>query len=254
MVKGVDLSTYQRGVDYQALKDDGVEFAILRIGYGKDSGQMDEMFDEHYRGCKEVGIKVGAYHYSYCKAMANAEKEAQNCLNYLEGYDLDLPVFYDLEDNSILNAGVDVTEIALIFCDKLTNAGYDAGVYSNLNWFRKYVSPYEILNNGYKIWLAQWEVDYPTAEFPFNFWQFTDDLEVGNISCDGNYCEESELDSDTLPTPSDDVIELDVCKALAVDVIYGKYGNGQERKDNLGNYYDTVQDIVNDMYRIIKGE
>ena len=254
MIRGVDLSTFNRGVDYQALKDDGVEFAILRIGYGKDSGQMDEMFDEHYNGCKNVGIKVGAYHYSYCTNEENAIKEAENCLNYLSGYDLDLPVFYDLEDKTILNNGVDVEYIAEEFCKRIKQDGYDAGVYASLNWFNNYLEPYNLINENIKIWLAQWNNEI-TADFPVDLWQDTNHLEVGNISCDGDFLINDDLlNPNYAPTPSDDVIELDACKSIAVDVIYGKYGNGQERKQALGNYYDTVQDIVNDMYKIIKGE
>lgn len=254
MKKGVDLSTFQKNVDYQGLKDSGVDFAIIRVGYGKDAGQKDAMFETHYRGCKDAGIKVGVYHYSYCTNVSNAEKEAQNCLNYLDGKELDLPVFYDLEDKTILNNNVDATEISLIFCNIIKENGYKAGVYANLNWFRNYIDPYAILNEDNKIWLAQWDVEEPTAEFPWQYWQFTNHVEVGNTSCDGDFAIDSEIDSSDEPEPEPPDIEIDIYKSLAVDVIYGKYGNGQERKDALGVYYEDVQNIVNDMYRIIKGE
>ena len=117
MKKGIDLSTYQRNLDYQALKDAGVEFAIIRSGYGKDSGQKDDMFEEHYAGCKAVGIKVGAYLYSYCTSIENAEKEAYNCLSHIEGKTFELPIFYDLEEQRTAILGTEaVTEIAKRFC------------------------------------------------------------------------------------------------------------------------------------------
>lgn len=253
MIKGVDLSEFQENVDYNALKNDGVEFAILRIGYGKDEGQRDSMFDEHYRGCKEAGIKVGAYHYSYCNDINNAIKEAENCINYLNGIELDLPVFYDLEDNSILNAGIDVTEIGLIFCNRIKQAGYDSGVYASLNWFDNYIDADALINEDFKIWFAQWN-DTMDADFPVDIWQNTNSLEVGNICCDGDYLiNESLLYNEPNPTPPEPTIDVNVYQSLAVDVIYGRYGNGDERKNALGEYYEEVQNIVNDMYEIIGG-
>lgn len=245
MIKGVDLSTHNRGVDYQSLKDSGVEFAILRIGYGKDAGQRDAMFDEHYRGCKSVGIKVGAYHYSYCNRMENAIKEVENCLRYLDGIELDLPVFYDLEDKMLLNAGINITEIGLIFCRKIKENGYDAGVYSNLDWFNNYVNPYTLLNENIKIWLAQWNNEI-TADFPIDIWQNTNHNEFGY---DGDFLvNESLLNNNDTPT-----LDVNIYQSLAVDVIKGIYGNGQKRKNALGVFYEKVQNIVNDIYNKIGG-
>ena len=247
MIKGIDLSTYQRNVDYNKLKEDGIEFAILRIGYGKDAGQKDEMFDEHYRGCKDAGIKVGAYHYSYCTTEKNAILEAENCLKYLDGIELDLPVFYDLEDKTILNNNVDVEEIATIFCNRIFADGYDAGVYASLNWFNNYLDINELKSLGIYIWVAQWN-DELTADFPVDIWQYTNRNEYG---FDGDYLiNESLLNNDIEPSPT---IDVNICQSLAVDVIYGRYGNGEERKRALGDYYNEVQNIVNDMYEIIGG-
>lgn len=249
MIKGVDLSTHNRGIDYQALKDSGVEFAILRIGYGKDASQRDEMFDEHYEGCKSVGIKVGAYHYSYCTDMNNAIKEAENCLQMLNGIDLDLPVFYDIEESRILEH-CDPTEMSIIFCNKIKDAGYNAGVYASLNWFNNYFSPYALINEDIKLWVAQWNNEL-TADFPVDIWQNTNHNEFG---FDGDYLiNESLLDTEDDSIPDDTEIDVDIYQSLAVDVIYGRLGNGEERKEKLGEYYNRVQDIVNDMYNIIGG-
>lgn len=252
MIKGIDLSTYQRNVDYKKLKEDGIEFAILRIGYGKDAGQRDEMFDEHYAGCRAVGIKVGAYHYSYCTTEKNAILEAENCLKYLDGIELDLPVFYDLEDKAILNNNVDVEKIATKFCNRIFADGYDAGVYASLNWFNNYLDINELNSLGIYIWLAQWN-DKITADFPVDIWQNTNNIFDSDEGerIDGDYLiNESLLNNDIEPSP---IIDVNICQSLAVDVIYGRYGNGEERKKALGNYYYEVQDIVNDMYEIIGG-
>lgn len=248
MIKGVDLSTHNRGINYKALKDSGVEFAILRIGYGKDAGQRDEMFDVHYRGCKDAGIKVGAYHYSYCNKRENAIKEAENCLKYLDGIDLDLPVFYDLEDNTILKAGIDITEIALIFYRRIRESGYKAGVYANLNWFRNYIGPEVLKIENFYIWLAQWNNNEITADFDVDIWQNTNNFE--DLHIDGNIL----INENLLVENSDNSVDNQEIQSLSVDVIFGIYGNGQERKDRLGEKYNSVQDVVNEIYRIIKGE
>lgn len=248
MIKGIDLSEWNENVNYEGLKASGIEFAILRIGYGKDKYdsdgrlQKDAMFDTHYAGCKRAGIKVGAYHYSYCTTEKNAIKEAENCLRFLDGVELDLPVFYDLENKTILNNNVDVEEIAIDFCNRIFADGYDAGVYASLNWFNNYLDVNKLKSFGIYIYLAQWN-DTMDADFPVDIWQNTNHNEFGY---DGDILiNESLLD---IPT-----IDANVYQSLAVDVIYGRYGNGDERKQALGEYYDRVQDIVNDMYEIIGG-
>ena len=253
MIKGVDLSTWNENVDYEALKRDGVEFALIRCGYGKDCGQKDDMFEEHYAGCKAAGIKVGAYHYSYCTQVENATLEAQNCLSYIEGKEFDLPIYYDLENKDTIGqlSEDEITLIALKFCRFLEGEGYKAGVYANLNWFRNKIRVQALELENYSIWLAQWN-DTLDANFKVDIWQNTNHLEVGNISCDGNILINEEL-IDNKPTPEPE-FEVDICKSLAVDVIYGKFGNGDERKNKLGSYYDQVQDIVNEIYEIIEGD
>lgn len=82
--KGIDLSTYQTKVDYQKLKEQNIDFAIIRCGYGKDKNQKDKMFEQHYEGLKNVGIGVGAYLYSYCTSLENSYKEANNCLEFIK--------------------------------------------------------------------------------------------------------------------------------------------------------------------------
>lgn len=245
MLKGVDLSTFQKQVDYKKLKEEGIDFAILRCGYGKENSQKDAMFEEHYKGCKEAGIKVGAYLYSYCSNVENAIKEAENCLYFIEGKQFDLPIFYDLEDRITKVLGKNaITEIALRFCRRIEQAGFKAGVYANLDWFENYIDKYALIDEHFKIWLAQWYVEKPTATFPYQFWQFTNKLKVAGLSVDGNYCENSEIiDNATkqIEAPEGSI------ERLAIDVINGRYGNGEERKINLGSKYYDVQAYVNEI-------
>ncbi len=246
MVLGVDLSTHNKNVDYKELKKNGVEFAFIRTGYGKDENQKDAMFETHYKGCKDAGIKVGAYLYSYCTSIENAEKEAYNCLSHIRGKQFDLPIFYDLEEQRTANLGIDaVTQIALIFCRKIRDAGFMSGVYANLNWFRNYIRPDAIKLEKFYIWLAQWGKEI-TANFPVDIWQFTNNLD--NLKIDGDFL----ISQDFINYISVETYNKSI-KELAVEVILGKYGNGEERKKNLGSKYNDVQDLVNKIYKIVGG-
>lgn len=239
MRKGIDISKYQKNVDYFKLKEQGIEFAIIRCGYGKESTQKDELFETHYKGLKEAGIKVGCYLYSYCTSLQNSILEAQNCLNFIKGKDFDLPIFYDLEDNKTKPLGKDIiTQIALNFCEEIENAGYKAGVYANLDWFKNYIDVNKI-SEKYYIWLAQWTEKH-TADFRVDFWQYTDKGQVlgisGNVDMDIQY-------ADDIYTENKKTNE-----EIALEVIEEKWGNGEERKINLTNAgydYVTIQALVN---------
>lgn len=249
MIKGIDISTFQKQVDYSKLKQQGIEFAIIRCGYGKDSSQKDAMFETHYKGLKEAGIKVGAYLYSYCSNVENAVLEARNCLEFIKGKQFELPIFYDLEDKIIKVLGrVAITQIAINFCEEIEKAGYKAGIYANLDWFKNYIDIPKV--SQYKIWLAQWDVEKPTANFNYNYWQYTSHGYIDGISgsVDMNYCYD-EI-SESVENVDNNVEKSKSNEELADEVIKGLWGNGQERKNKLssaGYNYNEIQAIVNRM-------
>lgn len=250
MIKGIDLSTFQKQVDYKKLKEQGIEFAIIRCGYGKERTQKDVMFETHYKGLKEAEIKVGCYLYSYVTSPENAILEAENCLEFIKGKEFELPIFYDLEDRLTKTLGKEaITKCAINFCEKIESAGYKAGVYANLDWFTNYINVYSLIERNFKIWLAQWGVQQPTSFFPYHFWQFTNSLYLEGIEgrIDGNYGQETEF-----PKVEDPQIIRKSNGELANEVIAGDWGNGQERKDRLtqeGYNYNAIQDLVNEMLK-----
>lgn len=129
-MKGIDISTWQKRLNYSNLKARGIDFAIIRCGYGRESSQKDNMFEEHYASCKNVGMKVGTYLYSYSTSIENSEKEANNCLRFINGKTFDLPVYYDLEESSIAQYGKNyVTEMAIRFCETIKKARIKATGY-----------------------------------------------------------------------------------------------------------------------------
>ena len=164
----VDISEFQQGINFNKMKNDGIKAVIIRAGYGRESSQKDSMFESHYRNAKAAGLKVGVYWYSYADSVSDAEKEAKACLKCINNKSLDMPIYYDLEDNSQIKLGkAKLTEIAERFCETIKKINYRAGVYANLNWFNNYLD-YDKLKAKYSIWLAQYN---DKAELACDIWQ-----------------------------------------------------------------------------------
>lgn len=128
---GVDISEHNGVINFDTLVKN-INFVIIRIGYGVSylpDKQKDKYFEKNYAGL-HGRIPVGIYYYSYAKKIGDGKKEAQNCLKYLDGRDLDLPIFYDVEDNSM---GC-INEVTREFVDVIRSAGYTPGVYTYKNW------------------------------------------------------------------------------------------------------------------------
>ena len=244
-MKGIDISTYQQNVNYKKLKEQGIEFAIIRLGYGKNFSQKDSMFETHFEGLKNTGIKVGAYLYSYAYVKEGAKLEAENTLKIIKGKQFDLPIFYDMEESKQALLGKEVlTEMANEWCRIIKNAGFKAGVYANLNWFKNYLNPYEIKAQNNYIWLALWNNDIkPNVEFTVDFWQYSSKGKLEGI--------QSFVDLDKCYTQDFTHYKqnLKSNEEIATEVIKGLWGNGQERKDRLtknGYNYNEIQKVVNE--------
>lgn len=125
VLNGVDISAWQEKVDWKKIKNDGIDFAILRAGYGKKASQEDAYFATNFKNATAAGLPVGIYWYSYAKSVADVEKEARLCLQVLGSRTLDLPVFYDLEESSQLNRGkAFCTQLVERFCSIIAAAGH----------------------------------------------------------------------------------------------------------------------------------
>ena len=164
----VDVSEFQQNIDFNKMKNDSIKAVIIRAGYGREVSQKDSMFESHYRNAKSAGLKVGAYWYSYADSVSDAEKEAKACLECINNKSLDMPIYYDLEDNSQTKLGkAKLTEIAERFCETIKKSNYRAGVYANLNWFNNFLD-YDKLKKKYSIWLAQYN---SVNELNCDIWQ-----------------------------------------------------------------------------------
>ena len=191
----IDVSTFQTGVDYNKVKNDGISTVIIRAGYGRELYQKDDEFETHYRNAKAAGLKVGAYWYSYSKGVENSKVEAKTCLECIKGKTFDLPIFYDLEDNSQTGLGKStLTKMAEAFCEEIKKAGYRVGVYANLNWFENYLD-YNYLKEKYFIWLAQYNT---TADLDCDIWQNSSSGRITGVNgnCDTNIIYNDKVYSD----------------------------------------------------------
>ena len=180
-MKGIDVSKWNGVIDWNEAKKDGVEFAIIREGYGKkDPKQIDKKFYDNYNGAKAAGIHVGVYHYSYADSVEDAVKEAQFCLENIQGLDLDFPIVFDIEDKEQLKLNNrQRTDIVKAFCSEIEKAGYYAMFYCNLNWLNNYLYKDELLPK-YDFWLAQW--NSASAGAPCGIWQKSDCGHISGIS------------------------------------------------------------------------
>lgn len=194
--KGIDVSAHQGEIDWKKVKDAGIEFAILRAGYGNDISQKDTYFDRNIKAAQKQGIPVGAYWFSYATSVADARKEAKVFQQVLKGYKLPYPVFYDFEYDSVRYAkeqGVRVTkklatEFALAFLSEMESAGYFAGNYTNLDFYNNYFDTAKL--KRYTLWLASWGSKKPAQAM--GIWQYADNGTVAGISgkVDLNYAYE----------------------------------------------------------------
>ena len=184
--RGIDVSKFQGSIDWNAVKADGITFAIIRCGYrGYGSGALveDSTYRRNIQGAINAGLRVGVYFYSQAINEAEAVEEASMVLSLVSGYSLPLGVYYDTESvgGGRANAlsAAERTACAVAFCETIRSAGYSAGVYSYASWF------YNALNfaniSKYNIWIAQYR-DTLSFSYKHNIWQYTGSGSVKGIS------------------------------------------------------------------------
>lgn len=180
--KGIDVSEFQGKIDWEKVKNDGIEFAILRCGYGMDfSNQDDVEYERNANECERLGIPYGVYLMSYANTVEKARSEAKHVLRLIEGRKISLGVWYDIEDNGTSGAinKETLTNIINTFCNTIKNAGHRVGVYASLNWLENKIE--KTIKDNYDIWVAQY---YSKCEYEGKYimWQHTSSGKVNGIS------------------------------------------------------------------------
>ena len=163
---GVDVSKYQKNIDWNQIKKAGVSFVIVRIGYrgygASGTLVLDPMFEQHFTNARNAGLKVGVYFFSQAVNENEAREEAQGCAYVLNGRKLDYPIYFDTEASGGKNGradglGVeDRTKCAIAFCEEVKAQGYQPGVYASTLWFRKRIDLNRL--KSYSIWNAHYNV------------------------------------------------------------------------------------------------
>ena len=179
--KGIDVSKWQGTIDWKKVKNAGINFAMIREGYGKKSPtQVDKKFKENIENAKNAGINTGVYHYSYADSVSDAELEAEFCLENIKGYSLEYPVVFDIEDKEMTKLTTrQRTDICKAFCDKIEKNGYYAMIYCNKNWLENYLYKDE-LTKEYDLWLAHYGVSSPSHSC--GIWQHSDSGKINGIN------------------------------------------------------------------------
>lgn len=183
---GIDVSKWNKEIDWMKVKAAGVEFAIIRCGYrGASSGALvlDPMYKRNIEGAIEAGIPVGVYFFTQALDEVEAVEEASMVISLIEDYDVDYPVFLDSESAGGQGRAdaLDVeerTKIHKAFLETVASAGYETGIYGSRNWLNDEVDMTEV--SEYKTWLAEY-ADIPRYDKYYHMWQYTSKGSVAGI-------------------------------------------------------------------------
>ena len=191
-VLGIDVAEHQWEVDWEQVAEAGVKFAYIRSGYrGWSQGGLyeDPWFRRNIEEAPKAGLDAGVYFYSQAVNVAEAIEEARFVLEQIEGYELTLPIMYDWEipegAPEARTNGLDpsiIGDCGVAFCETIRAAGYEAGIY-----FNRQLGYYSIdlgRLKDCKLWLADWETDYPGFYYAGNIWQYTRTGEVPGVEGD----------------------------------------------------------------------
>lgn len=194
--RGIDVSQWQGVIDWAAVKASGIEFAMIRAGYGQNN--IDPRWKRNADECTRLGIPFGVYWFSYALNVDMARREAQYCIQAIKPYNLDYPVAFDFEYDSVetaQDAGVYVTkelasDITRAFCEEIRAAGYTPIVYANPDYLSRYFDAG--IASRYDIWLAQWPYtpDLNNPPRDCDMWQYSSSGSVNGITgrVDMNVC------------------------------------------------------------------
>ena len=188
---GLDVSFYNNQIDFRALSDQGLDFVIIRLGgrgWGTGGLYGDSKTQTYLRQAREAGLEVGAYFYSTAVNVTEAAEEAADSIRILDGFQLDLPLFIDMEySGDYPNGRADTltpgerADIINVFCQTVQAAGYDAGLYASEGYVR-FDLDYAAVSL-IPLWMASYTIDNQLPRYVENYsiWQQTDSAYAGGV-------------------------------------------------------------------------
>lgn len=186
-VLGIDVSKWNKEIDWKKVKADGIEFVVIRCGYrGSSTGALveDPYFEKNIEGATEAGLKVGIYFFTQAVSAVEGVEEASMVLSLCKGYKLTYPIYIDTEGAGG-NGRADHIEKAertsavKAFCETIENSGFNAGIYASKNWFEHNLDMEQL--DGYQNWLAQYSNE-PSYDGEYSMWQYTSAGSVDGIT------------------------------------------------------------------------
>lgn len=271
--RGIDISAHQGNIDLTALKNQ-IDFAIIRVGYGTN-GTLDTKFKRNADLCRQLGIPVGFYWYSYALNVDGARREALAFINAIEPY-RDITKYgtwFDMEDadhykqRNGMPSNQTLREMCAMFCKMVEQSGFYAGIYASQSWFNNQLNGPEV--KPYDKWVAQWPISggkqtalNTSAEKRNNvhLWQFTSAGRFSgyNGNLDTNYAyvdfpnpgqtSKPEVKPETPSIPK--LSNTDMAKKIMNEPNYGGYGCGEERYSKLRNEGYDPQAVQNEINRL----
>ena len=264
MLKGIDISHHQKGIDLGAVDTD---FVICKATEG--NGYTDEMCDTFYQKAKSLGKKLGVYHFARPDLGNTAEAEADWFIKETLGYHKEAMLILDWESGNLKD-----TTWARKWLDRVySKTGVRPVIYMSASVMRS-ANWGDVVAGDYGLWVANYGSNDGTAQdsvfdkYPLKYWDFyalwqytsvgrlngyNGNLDLNYFSGDSSAWDKYAGGSPSSSKPSNPV-ETKSTDDLAREVIAGKYGNGEDRKNALGNRYDEVQARVNEILGINQEE
>lgn len=260
MLKGIDISHHQKGIDLGAIATD---FVIIKATEG--NGYTDEMCDTFYQKAKSLGKKLGVYHFARPDLGNTAEAEADWFVKETLGYHKEAILVLDWESGDLTNVAWAKSWLDRVY----SKTGVKPVIYMSASVMHS-ADWSSVANADYGLWIANYGTNDGTAQdsvfnrYPLKYWSFyalwqytskgrlngyNGDLDLNYFSGDASAWDKYAGGSPSSSKPSNPV-ETKSTDDLAREVIAGKYGNGEDRKNALGSRYDEVQARVNEILGI----
>ncbi|MBO0994632.1 GH25 family lysozyme [Bacillus sp. SD088] len=219
--KGIDVSAHQGKIDWDKVKVEGIEFAIIRMGFGSDlEGQDDQYFERNVNECERVGLPWGAYLYSYAMNIDEARSEVDHAFRLLRGKNPTYPIAFDMEDadNYKRKRGMPskatLIDICFTWLKAVEDAGYFVSLYASLSWLNGSLKSRKL--DRFDKWVAQWGPKC-TYKGSYQMWQYSSTGQVAGIS---GHVDMNEAYHDFLPKKNSNATKKPVTKPESMTHTY----------------------------------
>lgn len=239
-MKGIDVSSYQGDIDFEQVKNSGIDFVIIKAG---EWNHTVDKFEENYAAAKEAGLHIGFYWYCDGETISEIEQEADACIEALRGKQFDFPIYMDLENSYQYDLGADFCSNAVrTFCGKLEKAGYFTGLYTSTSWLDSVIA--DDIKKKYTLWVADWR-GYCGYDGDYGMWQYGAGYVPGiNGMTDLNIIEIG-YDTDYPGVVIDDGVDMDYSYEDFPNLIIPNGLNNYPKPTNIPWEDDPCREVAN---------